>query len=98
MRQKSVHPESLSERLVRSIRRLTRKRHSSEEKIRIVPDGLRGVDQTLARQVAQQLMTKDALTAHACDELGISESTTARPMQAALTSAATFSTGRPCPC
>ena len=42
MRQKSVHPESSSERLVKNIRRATRKRHSSEEKIRIVLDGLRG--------------------------------------------------------
>jgi VIT1/CCC1 family predicted Fe2+/Mn2+ transporter len=53
----------------------------------------RGVDQALARQIAQQLMAKDALIAHARDELGISEITTARPVQAALTSAATFSTG-----
>jgi VIT1/CCC1 family predicted Fe2+/Mn2+ transporter len=57
----------------------------------------RGVDQTLARQVAKQLMAKDALTAHARDELGISEITTARPVQAALTSAATFSTGAAMP-
>ena len=42
----------------------------------------RGVEPTLARQVAQQLMAKDALTAHARDELGISEITTARPVQA----------------
>src|ERR1700690_2103770 len=42
MRQKSVHPESPSERIVKSIRRAIRKRHSSEEKIRIVLDGLRG--------------------------------------------------------
>jgi len=48
----------------------------------------RGVDQALARQVAQQLMAKDALGTHARDELGISEITTARPVQAALTSAA----------
>src|SRR4249920_1380233 len=41
----------------------------------------RGVDQPLARQVAQQLMAKDALTAHARDELGISQLTTARPVQ-----------------
>ena len=53
----------------------------------------RGVDQALARQVAQQLMAKDALTAHARDELGISEITTARPVQAALTSAIMFSVG-----
>src|SRR5215210_3632815 len=42
MRQKSVHPESPSERIVKNIHRATRKRHSSEEKIRIVLDGLRG--------------------------------------------------------
>ena len=57
----------------------------------------RGVDQPLARQVAQQLMAKDALTAHARDELGISEMTTARPVQAALTSAVTFSVGAAMP-
>ncbi len=57
----------------------------------------RGVDQALARQVAQQLMTKNALAAHARDELGISEATTARPVQAALTSAATFSVGAAMP-
>jgi len=50
----------------------------------------RGVDQPLAREVAQQLMAEDALTAHARDELGISEITTARPVQAALTSAVMF--------
>ena len=42
MRQKSVHPELPSERIVKNIRRATRKRHSSEEKIRIVLDGFRG--------------------------------------------------------
>jgi VIT1/CCC1 family predicted Fe2+/Mn2+ transporter len=57
----------------------------------------RGVEPTLARQVAAQLMAKDALTAHAHDELGISEITTARPVQAALTSAATFSAGAAMP-
>jgi vacuolar iron transporter family protein len=57
----------------------------------------RGVDPTLARQVAEQLMAKDALLAHARDELGISEITTARPVQAALTSAATFAVGAAMP-
>ncbi len=57
----------------------------------------RGVDPALARQVAEQLMAKDAMTAHARDELGISENTTARPVQAALTSAVTFSTGAAMP-
>ena len=53
----------------------------------------RGVDVTLARQVATQLMNHDALGAHARDELGISEITTARPFQAAWTSALSFSAG-----
>jgi vacuolar iron transporter family protein len=53
----------------------------------------RGLDRDLAEQVARQLMAKDALGAHARDELGISEVTAARPVQAALTSAATFSVG-----
>lgn len=57
----------------------------------------RGVDKELARQVAKQLTAKDALTAHARDELGISEITAARPVQAALTSAATFSAGAAMP-
>ena len=57
----------------------------------------RGVERSLARQVAQQLMAKDALGAHALDELGISEITTARPIQAALTSAATFAVGAAMP-
>ena len=54
----------------------------------------RGVEIALARQVAKQLMAKDALGAHARDELGISEVTSARPVQAALTSAVTFRLGR----
>jgi len=57
----------------------------------------RGVEAALARQVADQLMAKDALAAHARDELGISEVTTARPIQAALTSAATFAVGAAMP-
>ena len=57
----------------------------------------RGVDRDLARQVARQLMAKDALSAHAHDELGISEITTARPVQAALTSAVSFSIGAAMP-
>jgi len=57
----------------------------------------RGLEPELAKQVAQQLMAKDALGAHARDELGISEVTTARPVQAALTSAATFAAGAAMP-
>jgi len=57
----------------------------------------RGVEPDLARKVAEQLMAKDALGAHARDELGMSEITTARPVQAALTSAATFAVGAAMP-
>ena len=57
----------------------------------------RGVEISLARQVADQLMAKDALAAHAHDELGISDFSTARPIQAALTSAATFTVGAAMP-
>src|SRR5262245_20980107 len=53
----------------------------------------RGLDPSLARQVADQLMARDALAAHARDELGISESLTARPVQAALASAGSFAVG-----
>ena len=53
----------------------------------------RGLEPDLARKVAQQLTAHDALGAHARDELGISEITTARPMQAALASAGTFAVG-----
>lgn len=57
----------------------------------------RGLAPDLARQVADQLMAKDALGAHARDELGISEISTARPIQAAFTSAATFAAGAALP-
>ena len=57
----------------------------------------RGLDAGLASQVATQLMAKDALVAHGRDELGISESLSARPVQAALASAATFAVGAALP-
>jgi vacuolar iron transporter family protein len=53
----------------------------------------RGLDRDLARTVARQLMAKDALAAHVRDELGLIEALAARPLQAALASAATFSIG-----
>ena len=53
----------------------------------------RGLEPTLAKQVAEQLMNHDALGAHARDEIGISESVVARPIQAALSSASTFTIG-----
>ncbi|PZU07337.1 MAG: hypothetical protein DI606_16795 [Sphingobium sp.] len=69
--------------------------YECEELTRIYMD--RGVDADLARQVAIQLMAKDSLGAHARDELGISEMTAARPILAALTSAATFAAGAAMP-
>ncbi len=57
----------------------------------------RGLDAQLALQVAQQLTAHSALSAHARDELGISDMTKARPIQAALASAATFSVGAALP-
>ena len=57
----------------------------------------RGLDPALAKRVAEQLMTHDALGAHARDELGISESLRARPIQAALASAASFAVGAAMP-
>lgn len=53
----------------------------------------RGLDRTLAHQVAEQLTANDALAAHARDELGISAINAARPVQAALASAASFAAG-----
>lgn len=57
----------------------------------------RGLDRETADKVATQLMAKDALGAHAHDELGISDITTARPFQAAMASAATFTGGAAVP-
>lgn len=57
----------------------------------------RGLDHELAEQVAKQLMAHDALGAHARDELGLSETHKARPLQAALASAVTFSAGAAMP-
>ncbi len=53
----------------------------------------RGLDPELAKEVATQLMTKDGLSAHARDELGISDTLTARPVQAAFASAGSFIAG-----
>jgi VIT1/CCC1 family predicted Fe2+/Mn2+ transporter len=57
----------------------------------------RGLERELAMQVAKQLMAHDALGAHARDELGISENHVARPIQAALASAASFTAGAALP-
>jgi VIT1/CCC1 family predicted Fe2+/Mn2+ transporter len=57
----------------------------------------RGLDPALAKQVAEQLMARDALGAHARDELGISETLSARPIQAVMASAASFAVGAAMP-
>ena len=57
----------------------------------------RGLDSSLAKQVAEQLMAHDAIGAHARDELGISETFRARPIQAALASAGSFAVGAAMP-
>ncbi len=57
----------------------------------------RGLDPALAKQVADQLMAHDALAAHARDELGITEASRARPIQAAVSSAASFAVGAAAP-
>jgi VIT1/CCC1 family predicted Fe2+/Mn2+ transporter len=57
----------------------------------------RGLDTALAHEVARQLMEKDAIGAHARDELGITDISTARPVQAALASAASFAVGAAAP-
>jgi len=57
----------------------------------------RGLDAGLARAVARQLMAHDALAAHARDELGLTDTLSARPLQAALASAATFAVGAAVP-
>jgi VIT1/CCC1 family predicted Fe2+/Mn2+ transporter len=57
----------------------------------------RGLEPALAKQVAEQLMAHDALGAHARDELGITETLRARPIQAALASAVSFSVGAAVP-
>lgn len=57
----------------------------------------RGLAPALAREVAEQLMARDALAAHAREELGLSETTAARPFQAALSSAVAFAIGAALP-
>ena len=71
--------------------------HVGEEKELTAIYVSRGLDYALAKQVAEQLMAKDAIGAHARDELGISEAFRARPLQAALASAGSFAAGAALP-
>lgn len=82
-------------------------RRREEEELRTTPEKeldeltdiymRRGLDRPLARQVAEQLTAKDALTTHLRDELGITEELAARPLQAAWASAASFAVGAALP-
>ncbi len=78
---------------------LSRERHELETNLEFERKELatiyeeRGLDPSLAMQVADQLMAHDALASHARDELGLTETHSARPIQAALASASTFSVG-----
>src|SRR5688500_10363984 len=82
---------------------LTRERHELERAPQAEEDelteisGRRGLEPDMARTVARQLTAKGALAAHARDELGLTEELAARPLQAALASAATFAVGAAVP-
>jgi VIT1/CCC1 family predicted Fe2+/Mn2+ transporter len=82
---------------------LAQEKKSLEENLELEQEELaqiyeeRGLEPVLAKQVAEQLMAHDALGAHARDEIGISESASARPVQAAFSSAGTFTVGAALP-
>jgi vacuolar iron transporter family protein len=90
----SVHSQADTEQADLELERMELKTDSQgehRELAKIYVD--RGLDPALAKQVAQQLMAHDALEAHARDELGITTTLQARPIQAALASAASFAVG-----
>ena len=94
----SVHSQADTEQADLNIEKQELKRDSDGEQKELSDIYIsRGLDPSLAKQVAQQLMAHDALGAHARDELGISEHTLARPIQAALSSAASFVAGAALP-
>jgi VIT1/CCC1 family predicted Fe2+/Mn2+ transporter len=90
----SVHSQADTEHADLNIERKEIKRDNKgeHEELAAIYVG-RGLDPSLAKQVAQQLMAHDALGAHASDELGISEKLRPRPIQAALSSAGSFAIG-----
>ncbi len=94
----SVSSQADSERADLETEREALEKYPEEElrELALIYEG-RGVDPTLALQVAEQLTAKDAIGAHARDELGLSEISTARPVQAALASAASFAAGAALP-
>ena len=94
----SVRSQSDSERAALDLERAELKADNQGEQRELTAIYVsRGLDPALAQQVAEQLMAHDALGAHARDELGITETLSARPIQAALTSAASFAIGAAMP-
>ena len=94
----SVRSQADSEEAALSLERaeLATDDHAEQRELTAIYVG-RGVTPALAKQVAEQLMAHDALGAHARDELGITDTLSARPMQAAITSAASFAVGAALP-
>jgi len=94
----SVHSQADSEKaeLDRERRELATDSDAEHRELATIYEK-RGLDPTLAKEVAQQLMAHDALGAHARDELGITKTLRARPIQAAIASAASFATGAALP-
>lgn len=94
----SVSSQADTERadLNREKRELASQPAAEEDELATIYEN-RGLEPDLARQVARQLMAKDALVAHARDELGLTDELAARPLQAALASAATFAAGAAVP-
>ena len=94
----SVHSQADTEKADLKLERAELKSDSAGEHKELAAIYVaRGLDRTLAKQVAQQLMAHDALGAHARDELGISPALRARPIQAAMASAASFAVGAAMP-
>ena len=94
----SVHSQADTERAELDLERAELKADvKGEQKELAAIYVARGLDPSLAKQVAEQLMIHDAIGAHAQDELGISETLRARPIQAALASASSFAIGAAMP-
>ncbi len=94
----SVHSQADTERADLQRERVELKTNDKAEHAELAAIYVaRGLDRSLAKQVVEQLMAHDALGAHARDELGISGTVTARPVQAALASAASFAAGAAMP-
>ncbi|MES2412902.1 MAG: VIT family protein [Pseudomonadota bacterium] len=94
----SVHSQADTEKadLARERAELSNDAEAEKRELAAIYTG-RGLAPALAASVAEQLMAHDALAAHARDELGISEASSARPMQAALASAGSFAAGAALP-